>query len=75
MAEKETECLVASRCIYSGSGISGKACLCNYIGHTGKSRVHNDPKGKIVDGKCGYFEELPDEGKRLRGKNAWDRTF
>lgn len=67
-------CKVANRYIYSGSGHSGKA-ICNYIGHTGKSRVKDDPKGKIVDGKCGYFKELTDERKHLRGKTAWDSTF
>lgn len=65
----ETVCKFTDSCIY-GSSAAGKSC--DYIGQTGRSRVHNNPKGKIVDGKCGYYEEVPYERKRLRGKDAWD---
>ena len=65
-------CQVTSQCDY-GSYASGPCC--GFIEKTGRSRVKDDPKGRIVNGRCGYFKERGYERTRARAKDRWDSTF
>lgn len=53
--------------------IDGRFYVCDYIGDVGKSRVHNDPKGEIINGKCGYYKDKRDEGTAAGAKARIDR--
>lgn len=61
-------CKAAKTCRY-GVAIHNGYGMCDYIGVTGESRFHNGPKGEIVDGKCGYYEDWSDVRTRFGAKN------
>lgn len=52
-------CKYADTCKYGV--MVGSWSICDYIGMTGTSRIHNDPAGEIIDGRCGHYEEAADE--------------
>lgn len=67
MEAKDYLCTHADTCKY---GVYvGHRSICDYIGMTGQSRFHNGPKGEIVDGKCGYYEDRADERTRSGAKD------
>ena len=68
MENKGYLCTHSSTCKY-GVYVGYKKSVCDYIGMTGKSRFHDGPKGEIIDGKCGYYENKADERTRAGAKD------
>jgi hypothetical protein len=58
MGRVSTKCWYAGVCIYGDK--DGETASCNYFTITEKLRTASngvkDPKGALIDGKCGYFE-------------------
>ena len=66
---------MSEKCEFIDSCKYGSQGSCDFIGIEKRSRVKNDPKGKIVGGKCGYYEDWSNERTRLRAKDRWDSFF
>lgn len=59
----KNECQKTAICKY------GAGQICDFMQITGGARIKHPKKGKIVDGKCGFFEEeKPSERKKRRRK-------
>jgi hypothetical protein len=64
MEGKDYLCDHADTCLY---GVCiGHEYICDYIGMTGESRFHNGPKGEIINGRCGYYDERAKIGAKNR---------
>lgn len=61
-------CKVADTCRY-GVTLKGNYSMCDYIGLTGESRLRDEDKGEIVDGKCDYYEDWSDVRTRAGAKD------
>lgn len=64
---KEDVCTKAKTCRY-GYSTKGGPSFCIYMVVHCKSRT-SDPKGEIVDGQCGFYEDWSDERSKHRAQN------